>query len=220
MKRTEVIDKRFQEVLELGSRVLLTRRSAPPGVVGQARVDAQQAQQWAASAAQLLVDVVGKDSEYVDQFRKGFEVPGFISDMTRGFAVVQAAWNDYSKGYLVRVKTLIEAELFDELLEQAGYLLEQGYYQAAAVLAGGVLEDSLRKLCDRKGVVLPSKPKIDQMNADLARSGTYNVLVQKRITWLADLRNKAAHGQWTEFSSTDVGDMLRQVREFVTDNAV
>jgi hypothetical protein len=55
------------------------------------------------------------------------------------------------------------------------------------------------------------------MNAELAKKGIYNTLVQKRITWLADIRNRAAHGKWSEFSSADVEAMLRQVRDFVTD---
>jgi len=55
------------------------------------------------------------------------------------------------------------------------------------------------------------------MNSELAKKGVYNTLVQKRITWLADIRNKAAHGEWSEFTQADVDTMLRQVRDFVTD---
>jgi len=55
------------------------------------------------------------------------------------------------------------------------------------------------------------------MNSELAKKRLYNVLVQKRITWLADLRNKAAHGEWTEFDKTDVERLIPQIRDFVTD---
>jgi hypothetical protein len=57
--------------------------------------------------------------------------------------------------------------------------------------------------------------KMDKMNADLARAGVYNVLVQKRITTLADLRNKAAHGDTASYSSADVAEMIPQVRRLV-----
>ena len=40
------------------------------------------------------------------------------------------------------------------------------------------------------------KPKLGTMNAGLAKQGVYNKLTQKRITALADIRNKAAHGEW------------------------
>ncbi len=53
------------------------------------------------------------------------------------------------------------------------------------------------------------------MNADLAKQGVYNKLTQKRITALADIRNKAAHGEWDKFTKSDVEDMLRDVRQFM-----
>jgi hypothetical protein len=53
------------------------------------------------------------------------------------------------------------------------------------------------------------------MNAELARAGVYNKLVQKRITTIADLRNKAAHGEWTAFGEEDVKEMVSAVRRFM-----
>ena len=55
------------------------------------------------------------------------------------------------------------------------------------------------------------------MNVELAKTGIYNKLVQKKVTALADLRNKAAHGEWTEFTDKDVEDMIRDVRRFMED---
>ena len=137
--------------------------------------------------------------------------------MVQGLAVLQAAWKDYSGGYLIQTGALIRAEVFDDLLEQAQHLFEQGYHQPSAVLAGAVMEDALRKICERNKISLSAIPKLDSMNAELAKKGVYNTLVQKRVTWLADLRNKAAHGQASGFSAADVENMLRQVRDFVTD---
>ena len=87
----------------------------------------------------------------------------------------------------------------------------------AAVIAGCVLEDGLRKLCDRNSIALPAKATIDPMNVELAKAGIYNKLWQKKITALADLRNKAAHGEWSEFTEKDVEDMIRDVRRFMED---
>ena len=73
-------------------------------------------------------------------------------------------------------------------------MLDSGYYQPAAVIIGSVLEDGLRKLCARQEIELSPRPKLDTMNAALAKSGAYNKLTQKRVTALADIRNRAAHG--------------------------
>jgi uncharacterized protein (UPF0332 family) len=79
------------------------------------------------------------------------------------------------------------------------------------------LEDGLRKLYQRNSLALPAKVTIDPMNVELAKTGIYNKLVQKKVTALADLRNKAAHGEWTEFTDKDVEDMIRDVRRFMED---
>lgn len=196
---------------------MATQRPPPPNVVGDDRVDSDKSQEWATSTSQLLGSLFGRDSEYYGRFQLAFRYAGYYSDMVQGVAVLRAAWNDYSKGYLIEAKSLITAEVFDDILEQAQHLLEQGYHHAAAILAGCVLEDTLRKMCQRNGVTLPAKPKVDGMNTELAKKAVYNTLVQKQITWLADIRNKAAHGQWSEFSGQDVVNMLFEVRRFVTD---
>jgi hypothetical protein len=55
------------------------------------------------------------------------------------------------------------------------------------------------------------------MNADLAKAGLYDKLVQKRVTMLADIRNKAAHGDTAGFNDAGVRDMIAQVERFVSD---
>jgi hypothetical protein len=59
--------------------------------------------------------------------------------------------------------------------------------------------------------------KLDRMNADLAKAGAYNTMVQKQVTWLADIGNKAAHGDMAGFKDTDASDMIAQTERFVRD---
>jgi hypothetical protein len=127
-------------------------------------------------------------------------------------AVLAAASDDYKGGFLIAIKNLIQAEVFDSELEQAEELLDNGYKLAAAVIAGVVLETTLRDLCSREGI---PHGKLDKMNADLTKAGLYNKLQQKRITALADIRNSAAHGKPEEFSEQDVTNMIRDIETFV-----
>lgn len=110
-------------------------------------------------------------------------------------------------------------DVIGDLTSQARALLEAGYHPAAAVVAGCILEDALRTLCDKhkSSVVLPDRPTLDFMNGQLAASGVYTKLVQKRIAALADVRNSAAHGQWDKLIVADVEDMLQYVERFVAD---
>lgn len=217
MNVDEKITARLTELLAAGEKVLGTRRSLGPGIMGDDRVDSQTAWQWITSVQSLLSRVLGEESAHFRNFSKHIEGYVTYSNVHRAQGVLKAAADDYAGGHLLEVRRLIEAEVFDDFLEQGEHLLNSGYFQAAAVVAGCVLEDGLRKLCAKFGIDVSAKPKLDQMNSDLARAGAYNKLIQKRVTALADLRNKAAHGQWDQFERADVEDMLNAVRRFMED---
>ena len=163
----------------------------------------------------ILSRTFGSDSVHYRNFERLFPKFRNYSPVTQALRVSRAAKEDYEQGFLFDTRTLIEAEVFDDFLEQAEHLLGSGYYQPSAVVIGSVLEDGLRKLCFKHEIPLSAKPKLDTMNADLAKRGVYNKLTQKHVTALADIRNKAAHGEWDEFTNHDVEDMLRSVRQFM-----
>lgn len=99
-------------------------------------------------------------------------------------------------------------------------LVSKQYKDPAAVIAGSVLEEHLRKLTQRMGLTV-EKPdgtpmKADTLNADLCKAGTYNKLEQKSVTAWLDLRNKAAHGDYTAYDQAHVEALIRDVRAFMT----
>jgi len=124
----------------------------------------------------------------------------------------------YASGYLYRIEELIHADLFADFLAMGEYLLEEGYKDPAAVIIGGVLEEHLRKLCLKNSIAIIVNnrfKKADAMNADLTKSNVYNRLDQKNITAWLDLRNKAAHGRYTEYTDDQVGVALLGIRDFI-----
>jgi hypothetical protein len=218
VKIDEKILARLDELIAMGARVTHTRRSRSGDgfiVMADDAVDYTLSHQWGMSCINLLQKVFGETSPHYTRFNELFANLVDYSPIRKGLGILHAAKNDYEHGFLFETKTLIRAEVFDDFLEQAQHLFDAGYYGPAAVVAGSVLEDGLRKLCERRSIPLAAKPKLDQMNADLAKNGAYNQLVQKRITTLADLRNKAAHGLWDQFQSDDVKGLLEQVRSFM-----
>src|SRR5713101_5827978 len=60
--------------------------------------------------------------------------------------VLQSLSADLKAGYLRSVEELIHGELFGDFLEMAQYLVDSGYKDAAAVIAGSALEAHLRQL--------------------------------------------------------------------------
>ena len=218
MALNDRVTQRLEQLISQGEDVLATQRSPGRNVIGDNRVDQQLGHQWATSVQSLLCRVFGSESEHYRNFTKQVQKFLTYSPARRALGVLLAAKDDYENGYLFDIRRLVEAEVFDDFLGQAEHLLSAGYFAPAAVVAGAVLEDGLRKLCTRHEIPLRAAPKLDGMNAELARVGAYSVLVQKRVTALADLRHRAAHGRWDEFSSSDVDDMIALVRRFMEEH--
>ena len=105
----------------------------------------------------------------------------------------------------------------------ADHLLQQGYKDPATVIIGSVLEEHLRQLCNansisiefknNKGILIPKKA--DRLNSDLAKENVYSKLDQKAVTMWLDLRNKAAHGKYDEYTSEQVTNMYSGITEFM-----
>ena len=139
---------------------------------------------------------------------------GILKEMV---GMLRALRREYDEGYLSTIQGLVRAEVFADFLEMAGHLLEQGYKDPAAVLVGGVLEEHLRVLCVTRSIptgVSGRPKKANLMNDDLSRVDAYNKLDQKNVTAWLDLRNKAAHGLYGQYTHEQVGMMLSGVREF------
>jgi hypothetical protein len=228
MKVEQKFIQRFQELVDYESWIMQTRTAGnASGVYNGVAVlappydhlNAEKVSQWGTSCLHLLKQVFGIESDYYINFKELFPHLTDWSTGTQSFkkalGVFKAAKEDYEHGYLFDARTLIEAEVFSDFLEQAEHLLGRGYYAPAAVVAGSVLEDGLRKLCQRNNVSLPAKATIDPMNVELVKAGIYNTLTQKSIIALADIRNKAAHGKWNEFDDKHVEQMISQVRTFM-----
>ena len=103
--------------------------------------------------------------------------------------ILTALRDDYKAGYLRTVEELVHADVFADFLEMADELVSKAYKDPAAVIAGSVLEEHLRKLALPVGVALAAPngqpKKADVINADLVKAGVYNKLEQKDVTaWL------------------------------------
>lgn len=174
--------------------------------------------EWSVKAKSLLSKSCGQESEHYKEFIENDNTGiygTYLATLERLRAIFLAAKEDYEGGFLKETRLLIQAEVFDSELEQAQSLLKAGYKSPAAVVAGVVLETSIRELCDQHSLTYG---KLDRMNSELAKAGVYNKLQQKRITALADIRNSAAHGKPEEFNEQDVQDMIRDVERFIMEH--
>jgi hypothetical protein len=143
---------------------------------------------------------------------------GWESKTIRTLAgILSALRADYSTGRIQTIRERIHSDVFSDFLEMAEYLLDdEGLKDPAAVLAGGVLEEHLRKLCVKHSVPLPAKPKLDTINADLAKQGVYGKNDQQQITAWAGIRNDAAHANYDKYTAEQVRLMVQGIRHFLS----
>ncbi|MGD0610321.1 MAG: hypothetical protein ABSB41_02315 [Anaerolineales bacterium] len=170
--------------------------------------------------------VSGRESVYSRQIQE------ILSRKTHDFdklsmviGVVESLTIDIQSGYLSSASELIHGEIFGDFLEMSEHLSEEGYKDAAAVIAGSALEAQLRQLCIKNNIpieVITAKGiqpmKADLMNSDLGHANTISKLDQKNVTAWLDLRNKAAHGKYSEYTKDQVTLMIGGIRDFVTRN--
>jgi hypothetical protein len=169
---------------------------------------------------------VGRQHSYFQQAES--QVKGCYGGVGSGaairqlYGIIRALKRDVEAGHLAELSEIVHASLFSDFLEMADHLLEQGYKDPAAVLAGGVLEEHLRQLCVKNGISLAEatrtgsvKPRrAESLNEALGKS-VYNLLQQKTVTAWLDLRNKAAHAQYADYTKEQVQLLSAGLKNFI-----
>jgi Domain of unknown function (DUF4145) len=215
----KIFAQRFQELSDQFKQVEATEAQKRTLMGGSSyqHIEEHLILNWAVKARNLMSSACGKDSDHYTSFVAAEEVQSYEGSPTRlkrMGAVFLAAREDFEGGYLNSLRNLVQAEIAGGELDQARELLVAGYSAAAAVVAGVVLENTLRSLCAKRDLPAGS---IERMNADLAKAGEYNSVVQKRVTALAAVRNSAAHGRSGEYTNEDVKSMIPEVERFVAE---
>ena len=211
--------KRIDELLQQGKDVLATRRFGKDGIYEF--VDAGKIKGFRSAALSFLERTYSASHSHYREFDK--LVDGYYpSDVEIGMSILQSARDEISGDWLFSIKSLITAEVFSDFIDMASYLVQQDYKDAAAVIAGSVLEEHLRQLCNRRDINVDMETTAgiktktsDRLNADLAAAEVYSKLDQKAVTMWLDLRNKAAHGRYDEYNKSQVVNMISGITEFM-----
>jgi hypothetical protein len=108
------------------------------------------------------------------------------------------------EGVLLELQDLILADAFTNLVEQAEYLLAQGYFLASGVILRAVLEERLRRLADQHAMTFSkAKPTLNDYNSELYKASVYDKITFKDVDALVAIGNDAAHNS-ASLSTADV----------------
>lgn len=191
------------------------------GVLAVKNQSFPQFKSFRAASLSFIGNLMGVDSVYYKEFSNTVFTDS-AKFLLSGIQILKEIKEDVKTGWVVKYKEIVSAEIFSDFLEMAEHLLAEGYKDPAAVMIGSVLEEHLRQLCNKNGVEIfilkdgkEVPKKADVINADLKKENVYNLLEQKQITALLDLRNNAAHGKYDQYDATQVKAMYQGVLDFI-----
>ena len=137
--------KRVNELIDKGQLLLRTRERYKYS--GGEYVDKTGFTDFRTSCLSFFRHVFGEDTPHFKEFDSKVKSAD-PDDVERGIGILLAAKEELEGGWLTTTKGLLSAEIFSDFLEMAEYLLSEGYKDAAAVIAGSVLEGHLRRLAE------------------------------------------------------------------------
>jgi hypothetical protein len=167
--------------------------------------------------------IAGKTSAYyrqAEEIIKSGGYSGYVCSQIIG--VVDSLKIDVELDYLKSHEELIHGELFSDFIEMSKHLISEGYKDPATVIAGSTLESHLKNLCMKFSIDTTFEKdgkditkKADKLNSELVKEGAYSKLDQKNITAWLDLRNKAAHGHYSEYTKEQVDLLIDSISNFI-----
>jgi hypothetical protein len=211
--------ERIDDLIKLGNSVVSTKKHAD--YVGD-YVDKGKQTGFKTSCLSFIKNLYGESHPYYKNFDD--KVDGQrLHETESGLQILLSIKNEVEHDWLFSIRELVSAEIFANFLDMSKYLLDEKYKDAAAVMIGSVLEGHLKFLADKHNVdtivykngdTYPKKA--DTLNTELTKAEIYNVLQQKNVTAWLDLRNKAAHAHYDQYSIEQVNIMYLGVLDFTS----
>ena len=195
--------------------------------------------EWQVKASGLLVMVYGESEEVGKYLRTIESYPGqtsgvvgppwkkiYASSVENSVATLKGIRDNYVNGFLVSIEEQIIVNISADYMEQAEALLDEGIpgqydHVPAAVLCGAVLEDALRRLCQRQTPPIKitksngQTKTMEPLIQDLQKAKVITKLEVDQLRGWAKIRNFAAHGEFEEFERAHVDGMLPGVKHFL-----
>ncbi|NPD90716.1 MAG: hypothetical protein HGN29_18550 [Asgard group archaeon] len=218
----EAIDTEINDLVSISIEVMRKAKSAHSSIEGQ---ELAQISMWVTRIGNVITRLYGTNSQHYKNYQSNLDNKYFYYIHSNNWShvsviagIIQAVQHEFRNDLINNIHRILQADIFSDFLEMSEYLLNEGYKDAAAVIIGSVLEDSVRKLANSNGIdtIKPNgKPlTLEPLNIELGKAGIYDKLIQKQITSWGELRNKAAHGHYSDYQKEQVQMMLLFVQQF------
>ena len=191
-------------------------------------VDCSQYHEWVTKVVTLIGNILPPNAHHQPTLIKLKDTNNLLVHYVPAMSFLKAMKNDYEHGFLDSLECRIEANLTCDYVELAeGLMKEAGAgthsHIPAAVLAGAVLEKSLRSLCERQTQQIETRKAngdnktMTPLIEELQKAGVLTKPQGRQLQVYADIRNHAAHGEFDKFSKSEVEGMIVGVNKFLAD---
>jgi hypothetical protein len=123
---------------------------------------------------------------------------------------------EIDRGLLTSIENQAIALTFDDFLDHGAEYLKHGRKNEAAVIAGIVFEDTIRRICRVLGAS-ENGIALDTLISELTKRDppVLTALKAKRARAAAGLRTSAAHARWDEIDLRDVAPVIELTKELI-----
>jgi len=129
-------------------------------------------------------------------------------------ALLSRLLEEIDGGLLTTIENHAIAVTFDDFLDHGAEYLKDGRKNEAAVIAGIVFEDTIRRIW-RVWEIPENNVPLDTLISELAKRNVVTALKAKRARAAAGLRTSAAHARWEEIQLGDVTPVIEFTRELM-----
>lgn len=207
------VSKRFDQLIARGKEI---HKNAPTWEElrdTEVREVPSESLAWRLSAENLLKQVYGESSEYYKLFMEVFSQRlrrDFYNKITLAnvLGILQSAKEEFDLGLTDSMTHLLATELFESILDQANQLLKKGFKDPAAILGRVIIESTLKNMCEKNSIEFKENEGASSINEKLKNEGFFTLHQFKICRANIELGNAAAHGQFEEYSRSDVQKML------------
>lgn len=191
-------------------------------------IDEVKFAEWRTKVGTLLSHVIAEEHVHWPKVAEIAQLPRNPAAVLDTVGFLRGVRDDFDKGFLTSLSDRIESEIASDYLAQAAGLLDENHegpfhHIPAAVLAGAVLEKTLRSLCEKQEPPISprSNGKFKMMKAlvdDLMNARVLNKARSAQISVWIILRNHAAHGEFDQVKRAEVEAMVSGVQHLVRES--
>jgi len=202
--------ERFAQLVQEGRRIVYQND-------GKAIRNHAQYFAWLTKCHTIFQQVFGEEHPFSLAWN-GAEHSVTLYSAQQALAYVEGAYDEARYGFVDGLTGMIVGEVFADFLELAEFYASQRQKDSAAMVAGAVLEQGLKRLCEQKKIKVESSNDLAAVNQKLYQAKVYSKLVYQQIHGYNTLRNHAAHGEFDEYDDSQVKLMVMGVRDILAAN--